>query len=51
MACKDLPSLSEAFGRHRQATLSDSNTATLPSGYKSAFATSMGSGKAHGFEI
>ena len=46
--------MSEVFGRLRQATLSSSkittlfypSTATLPSGDKSTFATSMGSGRA-----
>ena len=53
LASKDLPSLSESFGRLRQATLFDSNSATflssnidtLPSSDKSAFATSMRSSR------
>ena len=51
LASLDLPSLSEVFGRLRQATLSDSstnhfsssNTDPLPSSDKSAFTTYMGS--------
>ena len=54
LGSKDLPSLSESFGRLRQATLFDSNSATflssnidtLPSSDKSAFATSIGSAEA-----
>ena len=53
LASKDLPSLSESFGRLRQATLFDSNSATflssnidtLPSSDKSACATSMRSSR------
>ena len=53
VASQDLPSLSEVFGRLRQATLSDSSTTAFPSSYsdalpssdKSAFATSMGSNR------
>ena len=53
LASKDVPSLSEVFGRLRQATLSNSSTTTfpssitdaLPSNDKSAFATSIGSAK------
>ena len=47
----DLPSLSEVFGRLKQATLSDSSTApspstdALPSSDKSTFATYMGSNR------
>ena len=62
LASLDLPSLSEVFGRLRQATLSDSSinpfssshTDALPSGDKSAFTTYMGSnrggcgGRGHG---
>ena len=51
---QDLSSLSEVFGRLRQATLSDDSSTTtfpssgsdaLPSSDKSAFATSMGSNR------
>ena len=47
MASKDIPSLSQVFGRLRQAILFDSSTTTptVPSGDTSAFATSMGSGR------
>ena len=46
MASKDIPSLSQVFGRLRQATLFDSSTTTpVPSGDTSAFASSMGSGR------
>ena len=53
VASQDLPSVSEVFGRLRQATLSDSSTTTFPSSYsdalpssdKSASATSMGSNR------
>ena len=53
LASPDLPSLSEVFGRLRQATLSDlstdpfssSNTDALPSGNKSAFTTYMRSNR------
>ena len=51
LASPNLPSLSEVFGRLRQATLSDSSTAhspnidALPSGDKSALATYMGSNR------
>ena len=54
LSSKDLPSLSEVFGRLWQATLSNSSTTTfpssstnaLPSSDKSAFATSIGSAEA-----
>ena len=53
LASLDLPSLSEVFGRFRQATLFDlnialfssSNTDALPSGDKSTFTTYMGSNR------
>ena len=51
LASPNLPSLSEVFGRLRQATLSDSSTApspntdALPSGDKSAFSTYIGSNR------
>ena len=53
LASPDLPSLSEVFGRLRQATLSDSSidpfssshTDALPSGDKSTFTTYMGSNR------
>ena len=53
LASPNLPSLSEVFGRLRQATLSDSitdpfsssNTDALPFGDKSAFTTYMGSNR------
>ena len=45
LASKDLSSLSEVFGRLRHATFFDCSTATLPSCDKSAFVTSMGSGR------
>ena len=45
LVSKDLPSLSEVFDRLRHATLFDCSTATLPSCDKSAFVTSMGSGR------
>jgi len=45
LASKDLPSLSEVFGRLRHSTLFYCSTATLPSCDKSAFVTSMGSGR------
>ena len=45
LVSKDLPSLGEVFDRLRHATLFDCSTATLPSCDKSAFVTSMGSGR------
>ena len=51
LASPDLPSLSEVFGRLKQATLSDSSTVpspstdALPSSDKSTFATYMGSNR------
>ena len=53
LASPDLPSLSEVFGRLRQAILSDlsidpfssSHIDALPSGDKSAFITYMGSNR------
>ena len=53
LASPDLPSLSEVFGRLRQATLFDSSTApfsssntnALPFGDKSTFTTYMGSNR------
>ena len=62
LASPNLPSMSDVFGRLRQATLSDSSidhfssshTDALPSGDKSAFTTYMGSnrggrgGRGHG---
>ena len=45
LASKDLSSLSEVFGRLRHATFFACSTATLPSCDKSAFVTSMGSGR------
>ena len=45
MGSKELPFLSEVFGRLRQASISESNSIPLPSTKKSAFATDFGGGR------
>ena len=45
LGSKEIPSLSEVFGRLRQASISESNSIPLPSTKKSAFATDFGGGR------